>query len=898
MVLGSGSHKNFPMLISILDSDLYDHVNQSNGNDIAFANDTDWLDHEIEIFNQSYSSTHAQLIAWVRIPNLLISINTSIYLYYGNATMTSLENPANVWSTYTSVWHLKESNGIGYYLKDSTTNSYDGLPSGTRYLSSGKIGGARNFVARSDGISISNGSNLLNGNSQFMFSFWMYPNYTSDLDWETDGERFVFYKSSSVRMARTWRHPSQDLGQGRFQTDIEFVINGTNFHTITIYRQTWNYLVYSYDGYWFRIYVNGQLVSWQLIDSDSLISDSSAFFLGSMGSNSFKGYIDEFRISNNNNTNGWFETEFNNQNNMESFFSLGSEKIVDLVPPSYSNLIESLDPLELGQTEIIQINVSDFSEILQVKIQFEGLNHSMSNIGGDIWQYSAWTPKMVGNYTYVIYMEDKMNNWNSTIGTIEVIDTTPPTHSNLIESSDPLELGQTEVIQINVSDLAGVFQVKIEFEGLNHSMSNIGGNIWQYNSWTPNNWILYQYRIHMEDNNGNWNRITNNITVQDTIAPSPPILINAPSGDVSGNVVFDWLDGSDPSSISYYILIIDNENDPSITPGYVYKFNITNIGPGSSYYELTATLPSGKYYYFLAQIDGAGQQSSYTMGSFTINLDPNNNNLMIYIIIAVIIVSAVGSITVIVILRKKARRQMGPPKKKIPFKVVLTHFEKISSLTSILNQKEAQNKEIQIQNKNQSYSDDLTEKEDLGFDVDEIKSMGEELLAEGAYLEAIKQFQTAKEILLKSDRHEEAILFSDLIAGIKSLVEEREKRLELLESEKIMGDTARIYDIYYDIIEISKKLKDIDGINMFQIDLIKFFQANESKLPELEIIRFNFEQQAASLLDNFLYKDAAKLYEKCENLSQFLENFRKEEISNIEKFRNKKNECLKKLIDK
>ncbi|MDX1799197.1 MAG: hypothetical protein R3255_11155, partial [Candidatus Lokiarchaeia archaeon] len=37
-VSGTGSHKNFPVLISLLDSDLKDGV-QPTGNDIAFAND-------------------------------------------------------------------------------------------------------------------------------------------------------------------------------------------------------------------------------------------------------------------------------------------------------------------------------------------------------------------------------------------------------------------------------------------------------------------------------------------------------------------------------------------------------------------------------------------------------------------------------------------------------------------------------------------------------------------------------------------------------------------------------------------------------------------------------------------------------------------------------------------
>jgi len=193
-VIGSGSHKNFPVLISILDSDLRYDV-QANGNDIAFANDTEWLDHEIELFNQTYNSTHAKLDAWVRFPSLSTSADTEIYLFYGNSTMSSRENHANVWSNYNSVWHLTESSGTGYYLNDSSTNNHNGDPSGTQYLSSGLVGGARNFVSNSDLITINDGSELLNGSNQFSFSFWVYPNYITDLEWETDSERNVFYKS-------------------------------------------------------------------------------------------------------------------------------------------------------------------------------------------------------------------------------------------------------------------------------------------------------------------------------------------------------------------------------------------------------------------------------------------------------------------------------------------------------------------------------------------------------------------------------------------------------------------------------------------------------------------------------------------------------------------------------
>jgi hypothetical protein len=125
-VSGTGSHVNFPLLINITDSDLRYDV-RSDGNDIAFSNGTDWLDHEIELFDQTYSATHAHLVAWVRIPRLSTSEDTIIRMYYGNLTMTSpRENPTDVWnSDYEAVWHLSE-NPTGTIF-DSTSNNHDGI---------------------------------------------------------------------------------------------------------------------------------------------------------------------------------------------------------------------------------------------------------------------------------------------------------------------------------------------------------------------------------------------------------------------------------------------------------------------------------------------------------------------------------------------------------------------------------------------------------------------------------------------------------------------------------------------------------------------------------------------------------------------------------------------------
>jgi hypothetical protein len=68
------------------------------------------LDHEIE----AYDETNDLLVAWVRIPVLDYNSNTTIYLYYGNALVTTAtENPTGVWdSSYVGVWHLKEDPSV------------------------------------------------------------------------------------------------------------------------------------------------------------------------------------------------------------------------------------------------------------------------------------------------------------------------------------------------------------------------------------------------------------------------------------------------------------------------------------------------------------------------------------------------------------------------------------------------------------------------------------------------------------------------------------------------------------------------------------------------------------------------------------------------------------------
>ncbi|MBU1941644.1 MAG: DUF2341 domain-containing protein, partial [Candidatus Thermoplasmatota archaeon] len=82
----AGDLTNFPVLISLTDTDLRDKV-QPDGDDILFMNDSGIahrLWHEIE----SYEYTTGEIVAWVNVSNLNSSTNTSFFMYYGNPNCT------------------------------------------------------------------------------------------------------------------------------------------------------------------------------------------------------------------------------------------------------------------------------------------------------------------------------------------------------------------------------------------------------------------------------------------------------------------------------------------------------------------------------------------------------------------------------------------------------------------------------------------------------------------------------------------------------------------------------------------------------------------------------------------------------------------------------------------
>ncbi|MFW9773660.1 MAG: DUF2341 domain-containing protein, partial [Candidatus Thorarchaeota archaeon] len=584
-ISGPEDLRNFPVLISTFDEDLHNKV-QMDGDDIAFSIGLFWLKHEIELFERSYNSTHSQLVAWVRLPQLSTSVDTVIRMYYGNSTMESCENPEGVWgSNYEGIWHLSEDPTGKIY--DSTLNnrdctSYGSMSSGD--LVQGKIDSSIEFDGFDDYLKWENVVNQTTGT----YSLWLYPhpvsstsNFLADYAYKN---RIFFESDGEIRVETN--------------TDSETF----NFYQSSLTWNEWYHIVLVRDGDIGNLYING---SWfqqsEVMDADNLIVSC----IGGTAQNErmFDGIIDEVRISSDTYSPDWIATEYNNQYNPLSFFAIGSEEALDQTPPTYSSLMESSDPLEVGNSEVITINVSDPSNVNQVQIEFGGTNHSMTNIGGDTWQYDSWIPTIVDNITYIIWMEDIYNNWNSTMGTIEVIDTISPTYSDLIESANPLQLGQNETITIKVYDSpgSGVNQVLLEYDFSNHTMVFIGGNTWSWSKWKPTSIGIHSYKIYMEDKESNWNMTSGTITVVSTTAPV-----------FENHTKIDFLELGNNFSIK--VDVIDNETNVDAVLIEIDGVNYTMSNIGGFTYEYNNRTRSyiGIVYYSIFANDTDNNWNSFT----------------------------------------------------------------------------------------------------------------------------------------------------------------------------------------------------------------------------------------------------------------------------------------------
>ncbi|MHA2132125.1 MAG: DUF2341 domain-containing protein, partial [Promethearchaeota archaeon] len=299
-VNGSTSLTNFPLLINLLDSDLFKYV-RTDGNDIKFALDGNWLDHEIELFNKTYDSSHSQLIAWVKIPSLSPFVDSLIIMYYGNTTMTSQESPSDVWDTnYNGIWHLSED-PLGT-IYDSTSNNNDGTSNNmtSNDQIKGQIDGSLDFYGKNNYISM--GSSINIASSSFTVSTWVKRGSSTSAD-------IIFQQGSDS--------PNNGFHAGfRSNNKFTFAFWFNDLDTTQTYTETdWHHWSCTYDASTKsrKIYRDGVNIASDTASEHFL--GSGPFILGydDWVNEGFDGQLDEPRLLNIALSSEWIATEYNNQ---------------------------------------------------------------------------------------------------------------------------------------------------------------------------------------------------------------------------------------------------------------------------------------------------------------------------------------------------------------------------------------------------------------------------------------------------------------------------------------------------------------------------------------------------------------------------------------------------------
>jgi hypothetical protein len=326
--VGTGGVTDFPVLVHLASDTQLQAFAQANGNDILFtaADGTTKLSHEIE----RYDSATGELIAWVKVPSVSSTADTDIYMYYGNATAGSQQNPTDVWSNgYVGVWHLKETpTGGSGEVKDSTEYAGHGttwnMTAADRVA--GKVGYAYKFTAGTSG----SGSLVYTGDRPEMqlpiysWSAWIRGDSQPVCDALGTNGQPIWNADSQFNFG--WQHTGCSFNQAAAHSDgdVESAAGwkSTQIPGAALAATTWQHIAATYDGTTLRVYGDGALQA--STPHGPPIAAAGSFSIGNGGDNvtrftNFAGQIDEVRVGSTVRSDAWMLTEYNNQSSPATF---------------------------------------------------------------------------------------------------------------------------------------------------------------------------------------------------------------------------------------------------------------------------------------------------------------------------------------------------------------------------------------------------------------------------------------------------------------------------------------------------------------------------------------------------------------------------------------------------
>ncbi len=376
-VSGSSDLSQINVLFDIYDTDIHkDGRIQIGGNNLVFKNqgtDTE-LYYEIEEWNQLFNDTHAHLRVWVQVDTLYANIDTLITMYYGNQANFGYHQPDIVWSDYIGVWHLGDSvsdegSAVNVHT-DSTANINHGNQHGNDDTT-GVIGNAQDFDGTNDYVEMGDIDILeLSGGTFFTISGWFYRDSTSSTDVIIDKFHprspeytgYTLYIDGSDGLLHIIVADDDDDGL-HMTADIDFNAVPSDWYSFYITFDTgvnsdtssWNIYINGVDNTSLREFY-GAGASYSGNDDFSSPNNPKSFTIGAHANNTnfFDGKIDEIRFIEQELSFDRINTEYTNQYDPNSFYSVSTEvENTDWwLDESYGRKKDIIvDSQQLGQTD-------------------------------------------------------------------------------------------------------------------------------------------------------------------------------------------------------------------------------------------------------------------------------------------------------------------------------------------------------------------------------------------------------------------------------------------------------------------------------------------------------------------------------------------------------------------
>lgn len=322
---------NFPVLISTTLAQLATtsnggHVQNSSGYDIVFSTMSD-CSFLLNWDTETYTASTGNVIAWVKVPTVSHTTDTSLTMCYGNSSVTTYQgNSTGTWdSNFQGVWHLP--NGSTLSALDSTNRRVNGTIT-TPTATTGKVDGAALFNATTDFIGLS--TTTLTSGTPLTIEWW--ENGTSNIN--TFVSRFALQVSPSLTKyfiaTRVGAAQSSNYGDLAWGEAPSAIANpGSPTITLATGVGTWIHFVItgsdpdSEVATNYILYANGVV---QTLRQGAAYGTVTQNHIGYDGTDSGANAImDEVRISNIRRSGDWVSAEYTNQSAPATFYVFGSE---------------------------------------------------------------------------------------------------------------------------------------------------------------------------------------------------------------------------------------------------------------------------------------------------------------------------------------------------------------------------------------------------------------------------------------------------------------------------------------------------------------------------------------------------------------------------------------------